>query len=258
MVIHTETSGSGLDVVLIHGWGANHYYMQTLATHLSQRFKVTNIDLPGYGGSPWQAFKSIHDIAAFMVDDLPNDAVYIGWSFGGSLAAILAAHYPGKVRHFIGMGTTPKFVEAENWPAVPAPGFQALFNFAKPEELVSTFDEFIQNEFVDVTTKAGKDECKRLLNIVHNQSDNDITVFNAGIKLADAADLRPDYQKITCPTHLILGNEDECVPQITFPLIQALNHNICIHEIPNAKHIVFATHMEIVFPLIDDILQVYC
>ena len=49
--INYEISGKGNPVVLLHGWLANLDTMKPLANRLSQKFKVYNIDIIGFGKS---------------------------------------------------------------------------------------------------------------------------------------------------------------------------------------------------------------
>lgn len=128
MMIAKEISGKGKDVVLLHGWGCSHEHMRPLVDQLASRYRVNNYDLPGRGKSDWNPKnKTIHDIADQLLSELPESAIYIGWSFGGLVAISIAARYPDLVERYIGVCSIPKFIEDENWPAVPKPGFRALF-----------------------------------------------------------------------------------------------------------------------------------
>jgi pimeloyl-[acyl-carrier protein] methyl ester esterase len=46
MTLYTQTSGSGPDLVLVHGWGLNGGIWDTLAPLLEPGFRVTRVDLP--------------------------------------------------------------------------------------------------------------------------------------------------------------------------------------------------------------------
>ena len=43
--------GEGADIVLLHGWGQNIQMMQPLGNNFSDRFRITILDLPGFGES---------------------------------------------------------------------------------------------------------------------------------------------------------------------------------------------------------------
>ncbi|NNM58834.1 MAG: alpha/beta fold hydrolase [Legionellales bacterium] len=82
MSIFKIETGQGENIVLVHGWGCDLRQMQPLVEQLSNRYCVTNIDLPGRGQSSWEPqIHTIHDIADYLLPSLPQEkAVYIGWS----------------------------------------------------------------------------------------------------------------------------------------------------------------------------------
>ena len=43
--------GKGKDIILLHGWGQNIEMMKPLGDKLSSKFKITIMDLPGFGES---------------------------------------------------------------------------------------------------------------------------------------------------------------------------------------------------------------
>jgi pimeloyl-[acyl-carrier protein] methyl ester esterase len=153
MKIYTEINGSGQDIVILHGWGCNHYHMRSMANHLAKHFRVTNVNLPGSGLSDWGNIKNINDIADAVLTVLPESAIYIGWSFGGLVAASIAALYPERVKRFIGIATTPKFVEDDNWPGLPKPGFKAGFSVTNKQEFEALLRGFIDVEFIGFDPK---------------------------------------------------------------------------------------------------------
>ena len=84
--IFKTVKGKGEDIVLLHGWGCNHNYILPLEKVLLNKYRVTNVDLPGRGQSDWSHdFKDIHEIADSLLEHLPERAIYVGWSFGGLL-----------------------------------------------------------------------------------------------------------------------------------------------------------------------------
>ena len=64
--------GKGQDVILLHGWGQNIAMMEPLGNMLSENFRITIIDLPGFGES--QAFEGRHDIDDYIefLDEFKN------------------------------------------------------------------------------------------------------------------------------------------------------------------------------------------
>ena len=43
--------GKGKDIVLLHGWGQNIEMMKPLGDYFSDNYRITILDLPGFGKS---------------------------------------------------------------------------------------------------------------------------------------------------------------------------------------------------------------
>ena len=64
--------------------------------------RVTAVDLPGAGDSDWNNnFNSVNDVANAMLGALPENAIYLGWSWGGAVSQSIAGRYPERVNHLI-------------------------------------------------------------------------------------------------------------------------------------------------------------
>ncbi|MFG6158198.1 alpha/beta fold hydrolase [Halomonas sp. 1390] len=104
-------------LVLLSGWGCDARLWQPLATHWPGRrqggLEVTTPDWPGYGGRP--ALDDPEDLDALaeaMADDLPAEAVWVGWSLGGLLAAALLDQLPAP-RGLVLLGMGARFCDPE-------------------------------------------------------------------------------------------------------------------------------------------------
>jgi pimeloyl-ACP methyl ester carboxylesterase len=96
----TESNGSGLPVVLIHGSGSNRQiFDKQLHSPLADRFRLVAMDLPGHGESGDAANPatdytlpglagSVGDVLAAL--DIGR-AAFFGWSLGGHIAIELAS-----------------------------------------------------------------------------------------------------------------------------------------------------------------------
>ena len=91
MSIWTSTQGTGTDIVVIHGWGMNANVWQTLLPELTSQFRVTQIDLPGFGDSHSLTLSpSLEAICHDILPSLPQQFHVLGWSLGGLVATQLA------------------------------------------------------------------------------------------------------------------------------------------------------------------------
>ena len=103
-----RTSGSGVPLLLLHGfmsrgsgWGAH-------ATAFARHFRVIVVDLPGHGrsgipGDPARASieRSADDLAAILRRSDASPACVLGYSLGARVALRLAVSHPGVVSRLV-------------------------------------------------------------------------------------------------------------------------------------------------------------
>ena len=91
--------GEGKDILLLHGWGQNIEMMKPLGDTFSDRFRITILDLPGFGESdePKRTWK-IDDYELLLEEFVEKvkikKPIVIGHSFGGRLAIRYSARNP--------------------------------------------------------------------------------------------------------------------------------------------------------------------
>lgn len=83
--------GEGKDILLLHGWGQNIAMMKPLGDNLCNRFRITILDLPGFGESDepkeaWNIAKYTEILEEFVRKLQIKKPIIIGHSFGGRLA----------------------------------------------------------------------------------------------------------------------------------------------------------------------------
>lgn len=90
--ISFDVQGEGAPaLVFIHGWSNNRTIWSTQVDHFSKKYKVVNIDLPGFGKSGnnrenWSIKAYANDVAA-VIDKLNLDqVVVVGFSLGAPVA----------------------------------------------------------------------------------------------------------------------------------------------------------------------------
>ncbi|MFC3286342.1 alpha/beta fold hydrolase [Litchfieldella rifensis] len=97
-------------LVLLSGWGIDARIWQPLQSHWPEGVSVSTPDWPGYGDrEPLADPQDLAALAATMAADLDPDAVWVGWSLGGLLAAHLLAYLPTP-RALVMLGMGPRFV----------------------------------------------------------------------------------------------------------------------------------------------------
>ena len=91
--------GEGKDIILLHGWGQNIEMMKPLGDYFSDRFRITILDLPGFGESDEPKKTWTIDDYELMLEDFIKKLkikkpIVIGHSFGGRLAIRYSARNP--------------------------------------------------------------------------------------------------------------------------------------------------------------------
>ena len=92
-----DFGGSGAQLLLLHGAGANLVNMQALGEELSPQFRVIAVDLRGHGHSgdgPWEWEAVLGDLDAVCDGLSLNEPAVAGWSLGGMIASLWAERHP--------------------------------------------------------------------------------------------------------------------------------------------------------------------
>ncbi len=98
------SNGQGTPVICMHGLTRNSADFESIATHLSERYRVISVDQRGRGKSHWDPEPAYYNPAVYVQDmfKLMGDlgitrAVLIGTSMGGIMAMIMGSMAPQAV-----------------------------------------------------------------------------------------------------------------------------------------------------------------
>jgi pimeloyl-ACP methyl ester carboxylesterase len=99
---YLDWGGTGLPLVLIHGFGDTPHCFDDLAPALRDRYRVLAYARRGHGHSeaksPYDTYTLVEDLRQ-LLDGLGLDAVHLaGWSLGGREITCFAELYPDRVR----------------------------------------------------------------------------------------------------------------------------------------------------------------
>lgn len=101
MILTTTISGTGPDLILIHGLFGAAKNLGVIARALAPHFRVTALDVRNHGASNHARDMRYATLAADVAEtmdslDIPT-AIAIGHSMGGKIAMTLALHQPDRV-----------------------------------------------------------------------------------------------------------------------------------------------------------------
>ena len=104
--IYYEQSGSGKNVLLLHGWGCSSKHFAPIAQDLSKDCRVTAIDFPAHGQSgrppePWGVPEFAECAKEIIVQLGIAPCDIIAHSFGGRVALYMAAAWPELLKRLV-------------------------------------------------------------------------------------------------------------------------------------------------------------
>ncbi|MGQ9685427.1 MAG: pimeloyl-ACP methyl ester esterase BioH [Thiobacillaceae bacterium] len=196
-------------LVFLHGWGlhgdiwadvlARVDYMPCLAP-----------DLPGYGTSPMVTPYTAETLADSLAGAMPPECVVVGWSLGGMVALAWAARRTEQVKALVLVGSTPVFVNRDDWTLGLKP--EVLDGFAR--DLVQDYRATLMR-FLALQARGGeaaRTVIGRMRALLFKRGEPDYAVLAAGLELLRLTDLRPQVAAVRCPTLIVHGGHDTLCP----------------------------------------------
>jgi len=241
--IYYKDWGTGQPIVFSHGWPltADAWDAQMLFFG-EQGYRVVAHDRRGHGrsGQSWNGndMDTYADDLSELIEKLNlKDAVLVGHSTGGGeVARYLGRHGSKRISKAVLISAvTPFMLETPNHPGAPMSVFDGLrqgvvnnraeffrglsvpfYGYNRPDAKVS---EGIRNSFW----------LQGMLGSVKGELDS--------IKAFSETDFREDLKKITIPTLILQGDDDQIVPlQISSPLTAKLVKNSTLKIYPGQPH----------------------
>lgn len=202
-MLYSHTTGTGPDLVLLHGWGFNSALFNTLVDQYKDQYRITKIDLPGHGRSD-EVAGGINEWTNEIIKILPNNPILLGWSLGGLLAINIATKI--KLSKLILVASTPNFVQNLDWQyGIDADNFQQFSNTLK-QNLSKGLKRFISLQTQDKTQL-------KALNQSIDQFPASTAALNQGLDILLSTDLINEFKQLNIPIIAILGDHDTLVPR---------------------------------------------
>jgi pimeloyl-[acyl-carrier protein] methyl ester esterase len=210
MTLHCEVSGSGPDLVLLHGWGMHAGVWSDLARELSPQFRVHAVDLPGYGGSATCDPYTLDQVTALLARQMPPRCLVCGWSLGGQVALAWAATAPQQVARLALIATTPCFTQREGWPHAVEADVLRAFAEGLRTDCAATLRRFLALQALG--DAQARQVAQRLKEGWSADDKSDPRALEQGLEILLNTDLRERLSAVTQPVLVMHGDRDTLTP----------------------------------------------
>jgi len=224
----------GIDFVFLHGWGQNMQMMMPLSNAFAHFFKVTVIDLPGFGKSdePNKVLSVLDYVniinKLFKKLNIKNP-ILLGHSFGGRIGILYASIY--NVRKLILLASpyqkTTKKITLK----------QKILKKLKKIKFLSKYESYFKNKIGSADYKNASLIMKKIL----------VESINT--------DLTNEASKIKCVTLLIWGESDLEVKIEDAYKLNKLIKNSSLIVYPNKGHFAYLQDLNKTIKILDNFLK---
>lgn len=202
---------SGRPVLLVHGHPFDRSMWRPQAEHLAEHgYRVITPDLRGFGESPGQGAKTTLDVFANdlvkLADDLEIDRFVLGGlSMGGQIVMQLLEDHPDRA---------DAVLLADTFPGLDAPeARQARITTAAriTEEGMSDYADELLPKMIAKQTRATRPDVEaHVSRMMRNAPSRGAAAALRG--RAERRDYTEGLERITVPTLVVVGSEDEFTP----------------------------------------------
>lgn len=231
--------GSGPPLVLLHGYPDNLQIFSELATRLAVHFEVIAFDWPGMGYSeawpggttPFHMAERLHTI----LDELEIErASLVGMDMGGQPSLVFAANYPERINSLVVINSLVLWDEETSWE------IQVLRKYGWNRFILRKFPRLVfwraERSFLPRDHRLSSELRADLWN---SFSQNEVRFFIARLCAGYQGTLMqlPEvYEKITCPTLVLWGEQDQHFPPNHAKRLNAAIPHSSLKILPEAKH----------------------
>jgi len=214
--------GKGKDIVLLHGWGQNIAMMHPLGEKLEKQFRITILDLPGFGDTqePKEELNiyDYNDILEEFLEKLNiSNPILVGHSFGGRISLIYASR--NKVEKLVLFGS-PCIVEKKK-PSMKLKILKTL----KKVPIINKLEGFAKKH---IGSRDYKNSTEMMRKILVNTVNEDLSCCCSQIK---------------CPTLLIWGENDSEVSVDEAKKIESMISDAGLIVLPNSTHYAYLENL---------------
>lgn len=231
---YTDT-GRGLPLLFVHGFPLNRSMWDQQVEALSPRYRILTLDLRGHGESDaplWRySVEEFADDVAALLDHLKlQQVVLVGLSMGGYVALACTRRFHHRLHGLILTDTRAQADTVEG-----RKGRFQLAQTAQTKGPAAVAEVMLPKLLAPETLQSNPPLVQRIRSMIESMPLSGI----AGdlMAMADRPDSVSLLPSITCPTLVIVGEQDQATPVTDARLIAGGIPNARLSIIPKAGHL---------------------
>ena len=233
-MLHSEATGHGDPVVLLHGFTQSGAAWAPIAAALAGDHQVVTIDAPGHGLSS-EVMAGLGDGADLMVAVAPTPAAWVGYSMGGRFALHVALRHPDAVSRLVLVSTTAGIedpAERARRRATDA----ALADRIEAMGVDSFVTEWLAQPLFSTLTREAA--------AIESRLGSSAEGLASSLRLAGAGRQEPAWEMLgtfSMPVLVVTGERDSKYTALGEHLVESIGSNARLHVMQGAGH---ACHLE--------------
>jgi 3-oxoadipate enol-lactonase len=248
--------GSGETVLLLNGIAMSIASWESVSARLAESHRVLRCDFRGQLQSPGTPPEDVaghaHDVVA-LLDHLSIERVHlVATSFGGVVAALVAARWPERVHSLLSVASADGFdgVMAEEVARWHQACLEVLAGGDR-HRVTDVLEPTVYSERFRSSNRAALDERRRQ---VAGLPDTWFEGLAGLLASASTVHLGPELSKIRCPTLVVAAEHDGFIPcRRTEALAEGIS-NARFEVLPGAPHAVVVEQPDELIELMGDFL----
>lgn len=234
--IFYEEKGTGKETVFFaHGLLWSHKMFRAQIDYLSKNYRVIAYDHRGQGQSESKGpfdMETVAEDAAALIKELSNEPVhFIGLSMGGFVGMRLASRYPHLIKTLVLMETSANAEPVENLPK-----YKTLNGIVKWVGVIPPVASKVMHIMFAESWLSNPANKLQIKNWKNELSSNKRSITSPVEGVIYRKGVEDELAKISCPTMIIVGDEDVATKPEKAKYIQMGIAKAKLHVIPGAGH----------------------
>jgi 3-oxoadipate enol-lactonase len=231
--IHYTVEGNGPWVVMSHSLACNLSMWDEQTAMLARRYKVLRYDLRGHGATDAPAGDYTFEMLAYDVHGLLQalgieSCHWVGLSIGGMIGQTFALKFPGVFKTLVLADTTSRN------PPEARPMWEARIKTAREKGMEALVEATLGRWFTEPFRKSRPDMMARMGAMIRATP---VAGYAGSCAAIPTINLTDKLKAITCPTLVIVGEQETAAPVEVARAIHAAIPGSELVIIPSAAHI---------------------